>query len=174
MIRRPMSSDGPQITDPQTKVPEGISLRQATAKDAGTVALHRRSMFRDMGYENEKALDEMMTKFLPWVEAKLESQDYLAWFAITEGDVVVAGAGLWLMDWPAHMVASSVKRGNILNVYTEPQFRRRGLARCLMEAGLDWCKANQIDLVILHASPEGRSVYESLGFSPSNEMRIKL
>jgi hypothetical protein len=28
--------------------------------------------------------------------------------------------------------------------------------------------------VILHASPEGRALYESLGFKAGNEMRIKL
>ena len=116
----------------------------------------------------------MQEKFLPWVQAKLESGEYLGWLAVREGDVVVAGAGLWLMDWPARMVGGSARRGNILNVYTEPQFRRRGLARGLMEVALEWCKANQIDLVILHASPEGRRLYESLGFQASNEMRIKL
>ena len=98
----------------------------------------------------------------------------MAWLAVTGDDLVVAGAGLWLMDWPAHMLGSSGRRGNILNVYTEPSFRRRGLARKLIEAALDWCKANGIDFVILHASPEGRALYESLGFQASNEMRIRL
>jgi GNAT superfamily N-acetyltransferase len=59
-------------------------------------------------------------------------------------------------------------------VYTEPQFRRRGLARRLIEAALEWCRENKIDVVILHASPEGRALYESLGFQASNEMRINL
>ncbi len=131
-------------------------------------------MFRDMGYKDETALDRMTERFLPWVEAKLESQEYVGWLAVDADDVVAAGAGVWLMDWPAHMVGSSAWRGNILNVYTEPQFRRRGLARCLMEVVLNWCKEREIDLVILHASPEGRRLYESLGFQASNEMRIKL
>jgi len=155
-------------------VSEGISLRQATLEDARTIAKHRRLMFRDMGYADEAALDAMMAKFLPWLEKKIESRDYLAWLAVTTADFVVAGAGLWLMDWPPHMVGSSSRRGNILNVYTDPQFRRRGLAKRLMQTALDWCKTNQIDFVILHASEEGRRLYESLGFLDSNEMRLKL
>ena len=131
-------------------------------------------MFRDMGYNDDVALDTMMQNFQPWVEAKMHSGEYLAWLAVTDDDVIVAGAGLWLMDWPAHMVGSSARRGNILNVYTEPEFRRGGLARRLMEAALLWCKANAIDFVILHASPQGRRLYESLGFQAGNEMRIKL
>jgi ribosomal protein S18 acetylase RimI-like enzyme len=155
-------------------VSEGISLRQATLEDAYTIAKHRRLMFRDMGYTDEAALDAMLAKFLPWLEHKIASHDYLAWLAVTTDDLVVAGAGLWLMDWPPHMVGSSSRRGNILNVYTDPQFRRQGLAKSLIQTALDWCKTNQVDFVILHASKEGRGLYESLGFQDSNEMRLKL
>jgi ribosomal protein S18 acetylase RimI-like enzyme len=155
-------------------VSDAITLRQATLEDARTIAKHRRLMFRDMGYTDDAALDAMLTKFLPWLEHKMASRDYLAWLAVTSDDLVVAGAGLWLMDWPPHMVGSSSRRGNILNVYTDPQFRRRGLARSLMQTALDWCKTNQVDFVILHASKEGRRLYESLGFLDSNEMRLKL
>ena len=80
------------------------------------------------------------------VEAKMVSGEYLAWLAVTDAGITVAGAGLWLMDWPAHMLGSSPCRGNILNVYTEPEFRRRGLGRKLTGVALDWCKNNRIDL----------------------------
>jgi ribosomal protein S18 acetylase RimI-like enzyme len=153
---------------------EPIALRQATVADAKVLAMHRRSMFRDMGYQDEATLDSMMVKFRPWLEVKMRSGEYLAWLAVTPDNSVVAGAGLWLMDWPAHMLGQSARRGNILNVYTEPEYRRRGLARSLMEAALAWCRNNAIDLVILHASTEGRGLYESLGFKASNEMRLKL
>jgi len=86
----------------------------------------------------------------------------------------VAGAGLWLMDWPPHMIGTSSRRGNILNVYTQPAFRKMGLARRLTQAAMEWCRSNRIDTVILHASEEGRGLYESLGFQSTNEMRIGL
>lgn len=95
--------------------------------------------------------------------------DYLGWLAVSAGGIVVAGAGLWLMDWPPHMVGSGTRRGNILNVYTQPEFRHKGLARWLVEAALHYCKTNEVDLVILHASQEGRWLYESLGFLAGNE-----
>jgi|SRR5664280_1183627 hypothetical protein len=49
----------------------GIALRRAGVADAATIAGHRYAMFRDMGYNDEAALDSMRKKFLPWVEAKL-------------------------------------------------------------------------------------------------------
>jgi GNAT superfamily N-acetyltransferase len=129
-------------------------------------------MFHDMGYHDDAALDAMSAKFQPWLQSKMESGEYLAWLVIALDGSVAAGAGLWLMDWPPHMIGSSQRRGNILNVYTAPEFRRRGLARCLMHAVMEWCRENGVDIVILHASSEGRALYESLGFAPSNEMRI--
>jgi GNAT superfamily N-acetyltransferase len=72
------------------------------------------------------------------------------------------------------MVGVGARRGYILNVYTEREFRRRGLSRCLMEVIVEWCRGNGIDTVILHASSAGRALYESLGFTVTNEMRIML
>lgn len=70
------------------------------------------------------------------------------------------------------MVAAGKWRGNILNVYTEPAHRRSGMARALMQVALEWCAANQVGAVILHASQDGRALYDSLGFTSTNEMRL--
>ena len=61
------------------------------------------------------------------------------------------------------MIGPGARRGNVLNVYTEPHARRQGLARRLMETAMVWCRDNGIRAVILHASPDGRPLYESLG-----------
>ena len=131
-------------------------------------------MFQDMGYEDEAALDAMSAKFQVWLLEHLESGEYHAWLISAPDGSIAAGAGLWLMDWPPHMIGQGSRRGNILNVYTARDFRRRGLARELMETVLLWCRENAIDTVILHASPEGKALYESMGFKLSNEMRIQL
>ena len=132
-------------------------------------------MFADMQYDGgEAALDAMSVQFLPWLRRKMEAGEYLAWFAVERNGGVAAGIGLWLMDWPAHMVGPGSPRANILNVYTQPEHRRRGLARALMLTAMGWCRENGIRAVILHASNDGRALYESLGFQPTNEMRLML
>jgi predicted acetyltransferase len=60
----------------------------------------------------------------------------------------------------------------VLNVYVEPAFRRRGVADALMRTLLDALAARNIRRIVLHASKEGRRLYEGLGFSPTNEMRL--
>lgn len=127
-----------------------------------------------MGYQDEASLDAMAKAFRPWLRRKMAEGEYLAWFAVDGEAQVAAGLGLWLMDWPPHMVGPGARRGNILNVYTRPESRRQGLARALMKNALEWCVANGIRAVILHASQDGRALYERLGFQPTNEMRIEL
>jgi GNAT superfamily N-acetyltransferase len=151
-------------------------IRQATttSTDLDAIVHHRRAMFADMGYRDEAALTTMAANFRPWLQRKMEAGEYFTWFALAPDSSIAAGLGLWLMDWPPHMLgAGSRWRGNILNVYTEPAHRRNGLGRALMKTALAWCTANQVSPVILHASPDGRALYESLGFKPTNEMRLE-
>ena len=150
-----------------------IRAARLDESDLETIVHHRRAMFFDMGRRDERALDAMSEKFRSWLRRKMEAREYLAWFAIAPDASVVAGAGLWLMDWPPLMTAAGKWRGNILNVYTEAACRRQGLARRLMLVAMDWCKKEGVEGVILHSSPEGRALYESLGFEPTNEMRLK-
>ena len=131
-------------------------------------------MFSEMGYRDEQALDQMSAAFEPWLIARMKTGEYLAWFAVGPDGAVAAGLGLWLMDWPPHMIGPGARRGNVLNVYTEPHARRQGLARRLMETAMAWCRDNGIRAVILHASPDGRPLYESLGFKSTNEMRLEI
>lgn len=153
-------------------LPEGFSLRRASTADLEVLVAHRRAMFRDMGYSDDAALDSMSAKFRVWLLERMNSGAYHAWLVVAADNSIVAGAGLWLMDWPPHMIGKSARRGNILNVYTEEGFRRQGLARELMNAVLQCCREEGVDTVILHASVDGKALYESMGFKPSNEMRV--
>ena len=152
----------------------GFVVRIGAAGDAKTIVRHRRAMFSEMGYRDEAALDQMSGAFEPWLARRMQTGEYLAWFAVGADGSIAAGLGLWLMDWPPHMIGPGAPRGNILNVYTEPHARRLGLARLLMETALVWCRNNGIRAVILHSSAAGRPLYESVGFKSTNEMRLEI
>jgi len=153
---------------------DGYSIREGTITDVEIVVRHRREMFFDMGTQDPAVLNEMADSFRPWLAEKISKHEYLSWFAIAEDGSDAAGAGLWLMNWPPGLYTSEPWRGNILNVYTEHSHRRQGLARRLVTEATEWCGANGVPLVILHASDEGRPLYEALGFRPTNELRLFL
>jgi len=87
---------------------------------------------------------------------------------------IVAGAGVTIVAWSGSPDEPEPRRGWIQNVYTEPDFRRLGLARRLMETVVEWCRAEGFASVSLHASVFGRPLYESMGFEQTNEMRLRL
>ena len=41
-----------------------------------------------------------------------------------------------------------------------------------MEEVLHWARGSGLETLVLHASTEGRHLYEQLGFLPTNEMRF--
>jgi len=152
---------------------ENIIFRPATTSDCEVILHHRRSMFRDMGEGTPASLDRMVETTRPWLERALSEGSYRAWLAeIAEGKVV-AGGGILISSWPSRPEDSNTRRALILNVYTESEFRRQGLARHLMQRMIDWLKEAGFKSVALHASDEGRALYEALGFEPTNEMRLR-
>ncbi len=60
--------------------------------------------------------------------------------------------------------ARSSVRGYVQWVVTDPGRQRRGLARVIMGAIMEWATCEGIDMLDLHSSPAARSLYLSLGF----------
>jgi hypothetical protein len=107
-----------------------ITIREATLADLATVVGHRRSMFRDMGIE-ESILDKIGRNSAPYIERGLREGWYRGWLAVANSQVV-AGAGIIVYDWPTGPLdPEQAKRAYLLNVYTEPAFRKLGLAQKL-------------------------------------------
>jgi ribosomal protein S18 acetylase RimI-like enzyme len=151
-----------------------FSIRRATVEDTSITMHHRHAMFQDMGERDAAKLNAMCDAFSRWVSARLTNGEYLGWLVDNEQGTVVAGTGLWLLAWAPTPSDQSAQRGYIFNVYTQPDYRRRGLARRLMQTIFDHCRKNKITVVALHASDHGRALYESLGFKQTNEMRLLL
>jgi GNAT superfamily N-acetyltransferase len=150
-----------------------ITIREAGVEDAAVILHHRRSMFRDMGEGTVEELDAMATITGPWLTQALVDGSYRGWLAV-DGERVVGGGGVLLCSWPASPKDPFLRRAIILNVYTELEYRHRGIARRIMKTIVEWVRKQGFASVSLHASDEGRHLYEQLGFVATNEMRLRL
>jgi GNAT superfamily N-acetyltransferase len=158
---------------PGLTVDVGILIREATVADLSTIMRHRRGMFSDMGFCDDAALDAMEATSTPFIKAGLQEGSYRAWLAEAEG-TAVAGGGLVIVGHPSAPHDPAPRRAWILNMYTEPHFRRRGFAKAIVETIVGWCRGQGFASVSLHASDAGRHLYEGLGFTPTNEMHLVL
>jgi GNAT superfamily N-acetyltransferase len=152
---------------------EEIRIREATPDDVPEILRHRRGMYEDMDYRDQRALVAMVSTSESYFLQALVDGSFRGWLALAE-ERVVAGGGIVISPWPSHPYDLECRKSTILNLYTYPDYRRRGIARALMKTMIEWCRKEGFESVFLHASKNGRPLYETLGFEPTNEMRLKL
>jgi GNAT superfamily N-acetyltransferase len=151
-----------------------FQIRAANFTDLGHLLHHRRAMFEEMGFRDATVLDRVDKVSMEYFNQALRIGTYKAWLAEDANGQVVAGGGIVVAPWPGFPGENLAERAWILNMYTEPGARRQGVAKRLMEVMITWCREKGFSTVSLHASPAGRPIYESFGFRPTNEMRLKL
>jgi GNAT superfamily N-acetyltransferase len=151
---------------------EDYLIRIAEAHDAGIIAEHRAAMFRDMGRISPQQYELLRKASESWIAGLFANGQYVGWF-VEHRKAVVAGGGILIREsFPVPECCRVGRWAHIVNVYTDPNHRRRGLAQRLMQTMLDWCASHAIDQVTLAASDEGRPLYEALGFKPTTDMKL--
>jgi GNAT superfamily N-acetyltransferase len=152
-------------------------IRAATVEDADVLAHHRAAMFRDMGSLRPELYDALRAASRAWFAEAVPTGEYVAFLAAPADrpGEIVAGAGVQLRRQlprprPGGAEIEVRPQGLVLNVYTEPAWRRRGLAELLMRHLIDWAREHDVGGLTLHASDEGRPLYRKLGFEQTNEM----
>jgi GNAT superfamily N-acetyltransferase len=148
------------------------TVRAATIDDIEAVLRHRHAMFAEMGF-SEASLAAMDREAAPYFALAFQEGTYHHWFVDHMGRVA-AGAGVSVTPFYPGPRDPRPRRAWMLNVYTEPAFRRQGMAARLVATAIDWCRSEEIRSIYLHASEFGRPLYERLGFVSSNEMRLDL
>jgi GNAT superfamily N-acetyltransferase len=155
-------------------MPEDIVIREAQLQDVAEIVRQRRRMYEDMGESDAAALDAMQVSTSAFLETALPSSLFRGWLAETRAGRVIAGGGMMIVPWLSRPADPEPRRAWILNVYTYPEYRRRGIARQLMQTMIEWCRRAGFQSVALHASDDGRPLYESLGFKQTEEMKLTL
>lgn len=163
-------------------MPDAFNVRFVTTADLEVISHHRARMFADMGKLPPELFDSFRGQSLEALRGMFDRQLYVGWLAFPQDDPdkIVAGAGVQLRELPPRPQSNaqgkvdiiSGRQAVIVNVYTEPEWRRRGLAALLIKRAIEWTREQGIESVVLHASDEGRAVYERLGFIATNEMRL--
>jgi len=151
-----------------------VAVRTATIEDLPSLLHHRREMFRAMGYTEPVMLESLDALAKQYFKDALQHGTYHGWLAVDPVGKVIGGGGVADIMLPAGPHTPALTRPEILNLYVEPDYRRRGVARQLIKVIIEWCRARGDASLFLHASDEGRSLYASMGFAPTNEMMLRV
>jgi GNAT superfamily N-acetyltransferase len=150
------------------------TIRAVAPADIDTIMFHRRKMFLDMGNKDNASFAEAMRNARIFFSERLANGRYCGWLVETERGEIVVGAGVIVFDYHANPLDPSPQRPMVVNVYTERGHRRQGIAKKMMELIIHWCRSEGFNSVVLHASNEGRPLYDALGFKQTNEMQLLL
>lgn len=112
-------------------------------------------------------------------------EKYVAYFSakqdVDEARVILAKLGSRIVGMISvsviddyHVHVRNKKSGRVNAVYVRPQYRRKGVARQMMQAGLKWMKEKGCVTARLHSSEQGMFLYSAIGFKPRNEMELVL
>src|SRR6266478_1165486 len=149
-----------------------FNVRLATIADSQLIAWHRERMFQDMGYVPVKLFDCFRAKSEARLREALASGEYAGWLAIqpSSPQTIIGGAGVQLRRVLPHPIGDAGgeiticdgRQGIILNVFTEPEWRRRGIGALLIKTIIEWSREQRLDGLVLHASDEGHALYQRL------------
>jgi GNAT superfamily N-acetyltransferase len=114
-----------------------------------------------------KALHEYFSEAIP-------SNDFIAWLAEYSGKIIgTSGMVVWQM--PARYGGlESGKLGYILNLYTIPEARKKGICTRLLNELIKEAKSLGLKYLHLHASEEGINIYRKAGFAKPDQIELKL
>ena len=143
-------------------------IRVATCDDIDTLIDLRVAMFEAMGVGKDdvaKAVCPMRAYF----EEHLPTGAFRVWVAEHHGEAI-ASIGLVIHSIPPSPKNLVGKEAYIMNLVTRQEYRRRGIARQLMQHAIATIRNEEIPLISLHASTDGQHLYEQLGFAVSDEL----
>lgn len=132
-------------------------------------------MFEEIGRRTKRAMDLHDRGYRRWARRGMRRREFFA-FVVEGPDGRIAGSGaIWLQPQqprPGRLMVGRLPY--VLSMYTEPDARGRGVASRLVGRMVRWAAARGYPRIFLHASSMGRPVYERIGFTEGNELRLDL
>ncbi len=139
--------------------------RKATTNDVAEMMKLRKRQLIDEGIEPSVNMDDELLSFF---ERKLRDGTLIQWLVEDQGEVVACGAVLFY-EFPPSYTNKTGKKAYIANMFTDENFRGRGIAKELLAKLVKEVRAAGISKIWLGASEMGRPVYRKFGFIESDE-----
>lgn len=174
-------ADHPQVSPRKTA--GGLRVRCADLGDEGDIRdiTRLRAQWSEfMGYADEPAFQDRMTEYLAQRRDRrrvwIADVSPLSGFApIGGGRQAVGMANLEVFERMPHRGQPTARWGYVANVWTDPSYRRLGIARALMTELVRWSREEGLIRLVLNPSEISVELYAAFGFRPADDlMRLDL
>lgn len=150
-----------------------FSIRIATKDDITELVELRIELLQEVrGEVTDDCLDTYRDYLGNYFQKHLIEDTFLAWLAVDEQETIIASSSLAIIVKQPQLWNLTGEESYIFNMYTKPEWRRKGIGKILLEKLLEESKKRGIKKVTLHATPVGRLLYEKYGFKNSESTMI--
>lgn len=142
-----------------------INIRRVEEADIPGMTAARIDYLTEMqGERSAQYKEELLQNLMQYFKQSIQDQHFFALQAEYEG-IIVSYGGMILKKIPGDFNKSSYLEGEILNMYTPPEYRRKGYSSMILEHLLREAKSMGVSKVALHCSRAGEPLYRKYGFS---------
>lgn len=153
-----------------------ITYSLATAADSAMLVDYRMQFLEEISLpRTEQEIAAVRKSLEAYFPGAIELGDCICWLAKSGNEVAGLGA-MVVYERPANFNCPSGRVGNVLNMFTLPAYRKQGICGVLLDKLMASAKERNINMLELHATPDGEPIYTRYGFaeplSPVMEMKL--
>ena len=148
-----------------------IAYRRLVEDDLETFINMRITQLREEG-ATEKL--NLIPALMDYYHRHMADGTFVSWLAV-DGDKIVGTSGMSFVEKPPYFSCPSGKIGLLSSMYTDPDYRRQGIAKELLRRVLEEAREYGCGSVQITASDMGVLLYTDFGFVKNgNFMQYKL
>ena len=137
-----------------------IEYRLLTPEDVGDFIEMRIRQLREEGATEDFDLRPALRDYYA---RHMADGTFVSWLAV-EGGRIIATSGLSIVEKPPYFSCPSGRIGLLSSMFTEPEYRRRGIARALLSRIVNEARRRGCGAVQITASDMGVLLYGDFGF----------
>ena len=148
-----------------------IQYRKLTADDLDTFIQMRIRQLREEGGEEDI---DLVPALKDYYERHMSDGTFVSWLALDEGKII-GTSGMSFVEKPPYYGCPTGRIGLLSSMYTDPEYRRQGIAKELLTRVVEEARAYGCRTVQITASDMGVLLYTNFGFVKNgNFMQYKL
>lgn len=148
-----------------------IAYQKLTKKELDTFIQMRIRQLREEGATEDI---DLVPALQDYYNRHMCEGTFVSWLAM-DGDRIVGTSGMSFVEKPPYFGCPSGKMGLLSSMFTDPEYRRKGIAKELLSRVVEEARAYGCGTVQITASDMGVLLYTDFGFVKNgNFMQLKL
>ncbi|MCL2051057.1 MAG: GNAT family N-acetyltransferase [Lachnospiraceae bacterium] len=145
-----------------------MKKRLAVINDVPVLVELRKKQLIDEGLPSVSYIDtDIDVQLTDYFTSTIGDGSFISWVMENDGEII-ATSGLCFYSLPPNFSNPAGRTAYVTNIYTKPEYRRKGIAAELLNMVIDEANSRGYKVIRLHTSEYGKSIYERAGFADTD------